>query len=159
MMEVDGIQALAMFYFENLKQFMTNEEWILITGDNGATEPINVTPEDIKAKVFFIPTGISETVNKEVQVGNLLRFKEISLNDPTVNRTEINRRIAELFGFKDIQKLLAPQYPPSGGGLTLQQKMAIAQRMGEGANPDQIAEEVIGQPPLPMTTPPPRGRQ
>ena len=66
-MEIDGIQQLAMFYFSNLKQFMTNEEWILITGDNGTTEPILVSPQDIQVKVFFIPMGISETVNKEMQ--------------------------------------------------------------------------------------------
>ena len=148
-MEIDGIQQLAMFFFSNMKQFMTNEEWILITGDNGTTEPVLVTPEDIKAKVFFIPMGISETVNKEMQVGNLLRYKELTMDDPTINRQEINRRIAELFGFKDVQKLLTPlPMQSSGGMLTGQNKMKIAQRQAEGATPDQIKEELLGPPPV-----------
>jgi len=144
-MEMDGIQALAMFYFSNLKQFMTNDEWVLITGDNGATEPVQVTPQDIQAKVFFIPMGISETVNKELQVGQLLRYKELTMDDPTVNRQEINRRIAELFGFKSIEKLLTPiPNVDEGGVLSGQNKLKIAQRLAEGASPEQIKQELMG---------------
>lgn len=149
MMEVDGIQELAMFYFSNLKQFMTNEEWIIITGENGATEPILVSPEDIQAKVFFIPTGISETINKEIQVGQLLRFKEISQNDPTVNRMEINKRIAELFGFKSIENLLVVQQVLSQGMLNGDQVANVKRRQAEQATPNQIAEETLGPPPQP----------
>jgi len=148
-MEQDGIQQLAMMYFSNLKQFMTNDEWILITGSNGTTEPVLVTPEDIQAKVFFIPMGISETVNKELQVGQLLRFKELTMDDPTVNRQEINRRIAELFGFKDVQKLLTPINMQSDNQLmTGQNKLKIQQRIAEGASPEQIKEEMMGPPPI-----------
>jgi hypothetical protein len=146
-MEIDGIQELAMFYFSNLKQFMTSEEWILITGENGTTEPIQVTPEDIQAKVFFIPTGISETINKEVQVGQLLRFKEISVQDPTVNRVEINKRIAELMGFKSIEKLIVQQQTQPQGNLTPEQIDKVRQRKAEGATPQQIALEILGPPP------------
>jgi hypothetical protein len=149
-MEMDGIQQLAMFYFSNLKQFMTNDEWILITGDNGTTEPIQVSPEDIQAKVFFIPMGVSETVNKEMQVGQLMRYKELTMDDPTVNRQEINRRIAELFGFKDVQKLLTPIN--MGGSdsplMTPQNKLKIQQRLAEGATPEQIKQELMGPPPM-----------
>lgn len=150
-MEIDGIQQLAMFFFSNLKQFMTNDEWILITGDNGATEPILVSPEDIQAKVFFIPMGVSETVNKEMQLSQLLRYKELTMDDPTVNRQEINRRIAELFGFKDIQKLLTPiNMMPEEGPLTPENKMKIQQRLAEGASPDDIKAELMGPPPPPQ---------
>ena len=151
-MEMDGIQQLAMFFFSNLKQFMTNDEWILITGDNGATEPIMVSPEDIQAKVYFIPMGVSETVNKEMQLGQLMRYKELTMDDPTVNRQEINRRIAELFGFKDVQKLLTPiQMAPADQGsvLTPENKMKIQQRLAEGASPDQIKAEMLGGAPNP----------
>lgn len=148
-MEMDGIQQLAMFYFSNLKQFMTNEEWVMITGDNGSTQPIMVSPEDIQAKVFFIPMGVSETVNKEMQLGQLMRFKELTMDDPTVNRQEINRRVAELFGFKDVQKLLTPIPMQSDGGvMTGQNKLKIQQRLAEGATPEQIKEEMLGPPPV-----------
>ena len=156
-MEMDGIQRLAMFYFSNLKQFMTNEEWILITGDNGTTQPILVTPEQIQAKVFFIPMGVSETVNKEMQVAQLMRFKELTMDDPTVNRQEINKRIADLFGFKDVQKLLTPINPMGEGGLTGQDKLKIQQRLAEGASPEQIKEELLGAPPI--TNPQMAGQQ
>ncbi|GAJ13711.1 unnamed protein product, partial [marine sediment metagenome] len=59
-METDLIQALAMFFFSNLKQFMTDSEWVQITGKGGEVKPVQITPEQIQAKVFFIPTGISE---------------------------------------------------------------------------------------------------
>jgi hypothetical protein len=150
-LETDFIQATAMFFFSNLNQFMSADEWVQVTGENGESKPVRITPEDIQAKVYFIPTGLSETVNKETQVGQLLRFKEVTVNDPTINRAEINKRIAELMGFKDSQKLLVPQAPPgasaSGGGLTSEQQNMIMRRMKEGASEDQIAEEVLGAPP------------
>lgn len=143
-LETDFIQSLAMFFFSNLKQFMPEPVWVQITGKNGELKPIRVTPQQIQSKVFFIPTGISETMNKEVQVGQLLRFKEVTVNDPTVNRQEINRRIAELFGFKDINKLLTPAQLPTGGPLTPGDQQNIQQRMGEGATPQQIKAEMMG---------------
>ena len=144
------IQQTAMFFFSNLKQFMTDAEWIMITGEDGTKMPIQVSPEQIQAKVFFIPRGISETVNKEIQVGQLLRFKEISANDPTVNRTEINKRIADLMGFKDGNKLIVVQPPPNQpSSLSVQEQEMIHRRMAEGASPEQIQMELGG--PVPNT--------
>ena len=142
-MEVDLIQQLSMFYFSNLQQFMAEEEWVLVTGKDGAQVPVKVAPEDIQAKVFFIPTGISETLNKEVQVGQLLRFKEITMNDPTVNRQEVNRRIAELLGFKDINKLVVKE-APQAAGMPPDMGQNIQRRLAEGASPDEIKMEMLG---------------
>jgi hypothetical protein len=138
-----------MFFFSNLKQFMTNNEWVLITGDNGTTQPIEVTPQDIQARALFIPMGVSETINKEMQLSQLLRYKELTMDDPTVNRQEINKRIAELFGFKDVQKLLTPINMQAEGGLTQDNKLKIQQRLAEGASPDQIKQELLGAVPHP----------
>lgn len=143
-LEIDLIQQTAMFFFSNLKQFMTEPEWIEITGKGGEVESVRITPEQIQAKVFFIPTGISETLNKEVQVGQLLRFKEITMNDPTVNRQEINKRIAELLGFKDIQKLIIPQNAQPGGEMPVKLMEIIKRRTAEGASPEEIKEELLG---------------
>jgi len=147
--ELDGIQALAMFYFSNCKQFMTSPQWIQVTGEQGQKFPVQVKPEDIQAKIFFIPTGISETVNKETQIGQLLRFKEVTTGDPTVNRAEVNKRIAELFGFKDIDKLVIPQAPiqQTPGGLPANMQQMIQQRLKEGASPEAIKMELLGQKP------------
>lgn len=149
-METDFIQDLAFIYLSNLQQFMTAPEWITITSKSGIKEPIKVKPEQIQAKVLFIPTGISETLNKEVQIGQLLRFKEVSVQDPTVNRTEINKRIAELMGFKEIDKLMVPQEAPvQPGGLAPNEQAVIKQRLAEGASPEQIRQELLGVPPAP----------
>lgn len=149
-LEVDLIQQLSMFFFSNLKQFMTNAEWVQITGKNGKVQPIKITPEQIQAKVFFIPTGISETINKETMVGQLLRFKEITTQDPTVNRQEINKRIAELMGFKDIEKLLTPLSENRGpSALSTQERLSIEQRIAEGADPETIKAELLGPRPGP----------
>jgi hypothetical protein len=146
--EIDLIQRLAMFYFSNMQQFMTNEEWVRVTGEGGTEESILLKPEDIRAKVHFIPTGISETMNKEVQIGQLLKFKEVSQQDPTVNRAELNRRIAELMGFKDLEKLFIKQQgTQTGSVLSEEQQQRITQRLQEGASPDQIKMEIMGPKP------------
>jgi hypothetical protein len=147
--ELDGIQTLAMFFFSNCKQFMTSPQWIQVTGEQGQQYQVKVTPEQIQAKIFFIPTGISETVNKETQLGQLLRFKEVTMNDPTVNRAEVNKRIAELFGFKDLNKLIVPQQPiqQAQGGLPPEMQQRIQQRLAEGASPESIKMEMLGQKP------------
>lgn len=148
-LEIDFIQNLAQMYLSMRQQFMLFKEWIILTSEDGKRQPIEITPEQIQAKIKFIPTGISETLNKEVEIGQLLRFKELSVQDPTVNRAEINKRIAELMRFKDIQKLLTPpQTITQGPGqLAPSEQQLIQQRLAEGATPEQIKLELLGQPP------------
>jgi hypothetical protein len=149
MMEIDGLQQIAFFYFSNLQQFMTQAQWIEVFGQDNQPVPFLLTPQALQAQVQFVPTGISETVSREMQIGQLLRFREITQNDPTVNRVVINRRIAELFGFKDLQELFVQQQPTEPGGLPQAQQQMIRQRLAEGASPDQIKEELLGPPPSP----------
>lgn len=148
-LEHDMIAALATMYLSNLQQFMTMSEWVMATNEDGSKSPIEVLPEEIQAKAKFIPTGVSELLNKEVQIGQLLRFKEVTMQDPTVNRSEINKRIGQLMGFDDLDKLLVPQQPITmgPGQMDPQQQQYIQQRMAEGASPEQIQLELIGQPP------------
>jgi hypothetical protein len=84
-------------------------------------------------------------------IGQLLRFKELSMNDPSVNRAEINKRIAEFMGFKDIPKLIVPAAPidMKQGGLPAMDQQRIQQRLAEGASPSQIKAEMLGPPPAP----------
>ncbi|GAJ13714.1 unnamed protein product, partial [marine sediment metagenome] len=141
-------------FFSNLKQFMTDSEWVQITGKGGEVKPVQITPEQIQAKVFFIPTGISETIDKETMVGQLLRYKEVTANDPTVNRQEINKRLAELMGFKDIHKLLTPNRPQQQGGLSGDAQQQIQQMVSEGQDPRAIKEQMLGPRPQPQPPPP-----
>lgn len=148
-MELEFIQKAALFFFSNLQQFLPLGKWVTITGDSGKKEPIMIEPKDIQAKVSFIPTGVSETVNKETQVQQLLRYKELTRDDPTINRSEINRRIGELFGFKDLDKMIVQQDPPMmGTSLSAKQQAMVNQRLAEGATPRQIQQEVMG--PIPV---------
>lgn len=148
-LEMDLISKTADFFFMNCKQFMTTKEWVEVMGD-GAGKMVEITPDQIQRKVKFVATGISETINKETQIGQLLRFKEVTAQDPTINRTELNKRIGELFGFKDLNKLVVQQSPAggaTGGSLTAEQENMIRQRVAEGASPDQIKQELLGPAP------------
>ena len=148
-METDMISDLAEMYFSNLQQFMKFPEWVQATSDEGKKKPIQIKPEDIQRKAKFIPTGVSELMNKEVQIGQLPRFKEVTQQDPTVNRSEINKRIGQLMGFKDLDKLLVVQQPVQmgPGQLPPQAQQYIQQRLQEGATPHQIKLELLGQQP------------
>ena len=85
-----------------------------------------------------------------MQIGQLLRFKELTANDPTINRREINKRIAEMMGFKDIAKLLTPsmQVQNQPGALSGKEQQYIQQRLAEGADANQIKMEMLGPAPM-----------
>jgi hypothetical protein len=150
-MEQDLISDLAQIYLSNLQQFMIVPEWVQATTVQGSDENMQVGPEDIRMRVKFIPTGVSETINKEVQIGQLLRFKEITVNDRTINQAELNRRIGELMGFKGLDKLVVNQKPVRQGlgQLPPEVQEYIQQRMAEGADQDQIMLEIQGNAPMP----------
>lgn len=148
-METDFIADVAFMFLSHLQQFMVLPEWMRMVTDDGVSSPILIKPEDLQAKAQIIPTGISETLNKETQIGQLLRFKEVSVNDPTINQAELNKKIAELMGFKDIHKFIVVQQPVMmGGGMpSAEEQMIIQKRLAEGASPEQIKLELLGQAP------------
>jgi len=144
---------------------MVLPEWIRVITDDGTSQPVLVKPEDLQAQVQIVPTGISETLNKEVQIGQLLRFKEVSANDPTINQAELNRRIADLMGFKELHKIIVNQQPVrvGPGQLPPETQRLIQQRLAEGASEEQVMLEVLGQPPAveiqnPKPIGPPQGQ-
>jgi hypothetical protein len=162
-METDLIQQLAHIYLSNLQQFMILPEWIRTLSNDGQDEPALVSPKEIQMKVKFIPTGVSETINKEVQIGQLLRYKEITVNDRTVNQAELNRRIGELMGFKELSKLVVNQKPvrQGEGELDPETQQLIQQRLAEGASREQIKLELLGNGPgggAPPSRQPDRGQ-
>jgi hypothetical protein len=147
-MEVDFIQDIAEQMLSNAKQFMSFPEDVVIEKEDGTSSIMQISPADLMAKAYFIPTGVSETLNKEMQMAQLLRFKELTQQDPTINRAEINKVMAELLGLKNIQKLIVPQQQGGAGGpLDQNQRQTIKQRLAEGASPDQIKEELLGAAP------------
>lgn len=104
-------KRLSQMYHELSKQFMKKKEVFDILGEDGKYYPFEVSPEDIVAKVNFRTTGVSEIVSREMQINQLLQFKQLTMNDPTIDKAEINRRIAILFGFKDLDSLIRKLSP------------------------------------------------
>lgn len=151
--ENDLVAELAQIFLSHLQQFMMLPEWMKLVTDDGQASPILIKPEDLQAKAQIICTGVSESLNKETQIGQLLRFKEVSVNDQTVNQAEINKKIAELMGFKDIHKFIVNQKPAvMGAGLpSPEEQMVIQRRLAEGATPQQIQMEIAGQVPASPT--------
>jgi hypothetical protein len=149
MLEVELIQDLSTMYLSMLQQFMSQPEWVKVVNQDGSESQIQIFPEDIQARVYFIPTGVSELMNKDFQVSQLLKFKEMTRDDPTINRREINKRISELMGFKDVNKLIVeqPNITIQPGGLSPEEQERLQQRIAEGASPEQIKAEFLGQPP------------
>lgn len=152
-METDLVAAIAMMHLSHLQQFMVMPEWMTLVTDDGRSQPILIAPEELQAKTRIIATGVSETLNKETQIGQLLRFKEVSVNDPTINQAELNKKIAELMGFKDIHKFIVEQNPVQvgPGQLPPEQQQMIQKRLAEGASPEQIKLELLGQQPGPQS--------
>lgn len=140
-LETDLIADICHIFFSNIQQFMAIPEIVSVTGEGGEKFQVEVRPEDIQKKVNFIPTGVSEMLNKEVQIGQLLKFKEVTMQDPTINRAEINRRIGELMGFKDIDKLIVTQ-EPMDESIPPDVQEFIQQRKAEGASDEQIMAEL-----------------
>ena len=154
-LEKDFISEVAIMFLSHLQQFQVLPEWMQMVTDDGTEQPILVKPEDLQAKTQIIPTGVSETLNKEVMIGQLLRFKEVGANDPTINQAELNKRIAELMGFKDISKIIIQQNPTQmgPGQLSPEEQQYVQKRLAEGASPEQIKLEMLGQPPQGVSRP------
>lgn len=126
---------LEIFYKHNI-QFLSKASAYRVLGKKKAEvwfkekERRAITKEDIKLEgnPDFIPRGVSIFAEKQVEIQNLLTFLEISLKalvpklDPMGNPTpgadgktvmenlvdirEIIKRLAQIFGFKDIEKLI-----------------------------------------------------
>jgi hypothetical protein len=117
-------KQLAQMYFELIKQYMNEEEVFDIVNEEGAIVVQTVTPEEVLRKVNFRTTGVTEVVNREMQINQLMQFKQYTLEDITINKAEINKRIAILFGFKDLDKLIREVTP--------EQEIAMRQALGGG---------------------------
>jgi hypothetical protein len=140
-MEIEGIQQIAKFHWSLMQQFYSQQKWEELFGPGFDIQLL----ED---KLKFIPTGLTETISKELQIGQLLRFKEITVNDPTINQAELNKRIADLFGFRNMDKLIVQQQPAQmGGPIDPEMQAKIQQRKAEGASLEQIKQELLGSPP------------
>ncbi|MDD5006568.1 MAG: hypothetical protein PHS33_08745 [Candidatus Omnitrophica bacterium] len=134
-------KILEIIYRHNI-QYFKRANAVRILGGKKARELnlSELTRADImlKGNPDFIPTGISGFMERQIEIRNLLDFMKIGANamipamekdlmgneqpiygedgkpamKPFVNLTEIVRRIAELFKFKDIEKLIPEEETP-----------------------------------------------
>lgn len=152
MIEDDFIAEIASMMLINSSQFQKQPEKLRVEilnefGEVVGKEVVDVTPDLLQSNILFIPTGTSLTIEKTSDIENLLNFKKLTQDDPTVNRIEINRRIAALLNIKKIEKLLVPQDVGRPGTLQPEDMAKIRQRIAEGATPEQIKQEMLGNPP------------
>lgn len=128
-----------------LYQFKDTDEIIRIIWDEGKKKPVTVSPKDLLRELDFRATGMSETIAKELQIAQLLRFLEITRDDPTINRKEANKRLLYLMDIKDPEGLVQ-EPPPTGGqairGISPEEGNQIRERVGAGVSPRQIKAEI-----------------
>ena len=119
LMEEDSLTALGRQLAELNKQFLDDETFILITGDNGKMEQqvVNFDDIDIDYDVIASGTATDATVNKEVRKGQLIQLLNVAINNPNVNQTELLKQIFKEFDFKNFEDMIQvqPQTPPMGG--------------------------------------------
>jgi hypothetical protein len=107
-LESQVIKPLIRKSYQLLQQFMTIDKVIRIVGAEGE-KWITVNPEDIKSDYDFEPAGSVRTATRDAIQAQLINFLAIAQNNPTVNSTEILKRIWENFGFKDADRIIRSQ--------------------------------------------------
>lgn len=114
MQELQGVKVVANRFHMLLRQFGVKEELIELLASEDELKRfklekmMQIDPKRLIGKADFYCTGLSEFLEKEQMIEKLLKFREITQNDPTINIQEVNRRIANLMGFPDIEKLVNP---------------------------------------------------
>lgn len=100
------------------KQFLEDETFILITGDDGKTGRARVEFGEINTDFDVIPTSSATdaAVNKEVRRGQLIQMMNVALNNPVVNQAGFLKEIFKEFEFKNLDELIQETPPPPPPG-------------------------------------------
>jgi len=139
-------RTLRMFHQLNL-QFLDNDEVFRVTGFYGHLFDEEITPEMIRAEVNFRMMGISDMVNKEGKINQIVSFMGVFgkvLSGETIST--LAKKVWQLMGFSpkdvDIQGM-QPQEPIQGGVVDQNISNAIT---GQAGNGDGAPPAVPGAP-------------
>lgn len=110
-----GVGEILQRFHQLNQQFLTQEKAVRILGKEGYTFP-RVSPEDVSHNYDFTPSGSSSLATKEMQLIQLLKFLEVSLNVPPqslrINLEEIYKRVWGVMGFQNADEIVLPPLPP-----------------------------------------------
>jgi hypothetical protein len=114
-MDEDPWTELGIQLAELNKQFIDDDTFIMVTGDDGSVTPKSISFDDIDIDYDVIPSGTATdvAVNKEVRQGQLIQLLNIAVQNPNINQPELLKQIFKEFNFKNFEDLIIeqPQIP------------------------------------------------
>lgn len=89
------------------QQFVTDEKYLNLQGDDASVNSIAVKPDDLMGDFDVVAASRSSdpVANKEVQRNQLITLKQTLVDDPNVNQVELTKRILEAFDLKNVDAL------------------------------------------------------
>ncbi|OPZ94951.1 MAG: hypothetical protein BWY74_00162 [Firmicutes bacterium ADurb.Bin419] len=129
-----GNMVLALY-----QQHLTDEKILKIFGENGM-EFERLTPEDLLGQYDAMPeAGSSAPDDEQTTKEQLMNFYMLVKDDPMWNKTELAKKVAEKFGFKNVELILNND----GGGMG--DEIAMMQQL-QGAAPQPTQPEAAAPP-------------
>lgn len=85
------------------RQYIDRETEIVVVGDNGKEETVDISQEDIDVDLQIIPapSSLFSAANKQIQQNALVQLSNILVNNPVVNQKEYLKRVFEAFDFSN----------------------------------------------------------
>lgn len=85
------------------RQYIDRQTEIVVVGDNGKEETVDISQEDIDVDLQIIPapSSLFSAANKQLQQNALVQLSNILVNNPVVNQKEYLKRVFEAFDFSN----------------------------------------------------------
>lgn len=85
------------------RQYIDRQTEIVVVGDNGKEETVDISQEDIDVDLQIIPapSSLFSAANKQIQQNALVQLSNILVNNPVVNQKEYLKRVFEAFDFSN----------------------------------------------------------
>lgn len=111
LLEEDPITELGRQLAELNKQFLEDDTYILIQGEDGVDSSVSISFDDIDAEFDIVASATSTdaNVNKELRMGQLIQLLPVALNNANVNQPELLRQMFKEFGFKNFESMIIAQ--------------------------------------------------
>lgn len=93
------------------RQYIDRETEIVVVGDNGKEETVDISQEDIDVDLQIIPapSSLFSAANKQIQQNALVQLSNILVNNPVVNQKEYLKRVFEAFDFSNPDALFTEE--------------------------------------------------
>lgn len=137
LMEEDPLTELGRQLAELNKQFLDDDTFIRITKEDGTTEGVTVSFDDIDCEFDIVAsaTATDAAVNKEIRNGQLIQLLSTALNNPNVNQAGLLREVFKEFGFKEFDNLIMEAPPVTEEEIVTEGEVPPADEPQEEAPP------------------------